>query len=260
VTRAVDRDFLELPLTACADAALSRARDLGASHADVRVVSLLTSLLRLRDARLDGSVLDTDSGLAVRVLVDGCWGFAAADVVDVDTARRLADRAVALARISAPLTTRRAELAPEPVHTGTWVSAYDVDPFDVPEPERMDLLATRSANLLAHPAVAHTTASVHAVKERVFYADLAGTRTTQQRVRIQSDVTAIAVDPGTGAFETMETTAPPVGRGWEYLTGRATTVDGARAWDWDAELAALPEHLAERRPWPPRSSRGATTS
>jgi TldD protein len=246
VTRTVDAEFLALPLDSCSDAALSRARELGASHADVRVVSILTSYTRVRDARLEGSVLDDDRGLAVRVVVDGCWGFAASDRIDPDTARSLADRAVALARISAPLSTTRVELAPEPVHVGTWVSAYDVDPFEVHEAERLALLAGRSAALNAHDAVAHSTATLRAVKERVHYADLTGTRTTQQRIRVESDVTAIAVDPITGSFETMGTTAPPAGRGWEYITGAAVTVGGARAWDWDAELAALPDHLHEK--------------
>jgi TldD protein len=179
-------------------------------------------------------------------VVDGCWGFAASDRIDADTARLLADRAVALARISAPLSTTRVELAPEPVHVGTWVSAYDVDPFEVHEAERLALLAGRSAALNAHDAVAHSTATLRAVKERVHYADLAGTRTTQQRVRVESDITAIAVDPVTGSFETMATTAPPVGRGWEYVTGTAVSVGAARAWDWDTELAELPDNLREK--------------
>ncbi|HSN06940.1 MAG TPA: TldD/PmbA family protein [Candidatus Angelobacter sp.] len=244
--RPVDPEFLALPLDACSDAALSRARELGATHADVRVVSILTSYTRVRDARLEGSLLDEDRGLAVRVVVDGCWGFAASDRIDATTARSLAERAVELARISVPLSTTRVELAPEPVHVGTWVSAYDVDPFEVHEAERLELLTGRSAALNGHAVVAHSTATLHAVKERVHYADLAGTRTTQQRVRIESDVTAIAVDPATGSFETMATTAPPAGRGWEYITGAAVTVGGARAWDWADELAALPENLREK--------------
>jgi TldD protein len=39
----------------------------------------------------------------------------------------------------------------------------------------------------------------------------------------------------------MRTLAPPTARGWEYLTG-----DGSGGWGWDAELAELPELLAER--------------
>ena len=246
MTHAIDASFLALPLDAVADAGLARARELGASHADVRVVSTQTMWLRLRDAHVDTSMHDEDSGMSVRVLVDGCWGFAASDRVSPDVAAELAGRAVAMARISAPVTTARVELAPEPVHVGTWVSSYDVDPFDVAEHDRVALLAGRSAVVLAHDAVAHATATLHAVKERTFYADLAGTRTTQQRVRLESDVTALAVDPVTGAFETMATTAPPAGRGWEYVAGRVADVGGARGWDWDSEVAQLGDHLAEK--------------
>ena len=68
--RTVDHDFLALPFAQCQDAALSRARELGAGHADVRIVRLQNSSINLRDARLDGNVTSVDSGLSVRVLVD----------------------------------------------------------------------------------------------------------------------------------------------------------------------------------------------
>ncbi len=46
------------------------------------------------------------------------------------------------------------------------------------------------------------------------------------------------MDSDAGTFETMRTLAPPVGRGWEYLTGAG--------WEWDAELAEIPGLLAEK--------------
>ena len=49
----------------------------------------------------------------------------------------------------------------------------------------------------------------------------------------------------------MRTLAPPVGRGWEYLTGTG--------WDWDAELAAIPELLAEKMRAPVRRGGARTT-
>ncbi|NEE49094.1 TldD/PmbA family protein, partial [Streptomyces sp. SID8455] len=110
----------------------------------------------------------------------------------------------------------------------TWVSAYDVDPFSVPDEEKAALLAEWSGRLLGAEGVAHVDASLMTVHENKFYADTAGTVTTQQRVRIQPQFTAVAVDSTTGEFDSMRTIAPPAGRGWEYLTGTG--------WDWDAEL------------------------
>ena len=59
-------------------------------------------------------------------------------------------------------------------------------------------------------------------------------------MRVQSQLEALAVSES--GFETMRTLAPPVGRGWEWLTGPAA--DGG--WDWDAELERMPELLAEK--------------
>ena len=139
--------------------------------------------------------------------------------------------------MAAALNTERVELADEPGYGDvTWVSSYDVDPFDVPVAEKLALLAEWSARLLASPRIDHVDAALLQVQENKFYADRA-TTATQQRVRLHPALTAVAVEPS-GRFETMRTLAPPVGRGWEYLTGTG--------WDWDAELAALPEQLAAK--------------
>ncbi|HJX44238.1 MAG TPA: TldD/PmbA family protein, partial [Geodermatophilus sp.] len=132
----------------------------------------------------------------------------------------------------------RVELAPEPSYEGTWVSAYDVDPFEVPDGEKTALLTEWSERLLAADGVEHVQSGCTHVKEQKYYADTAGTRTRQQRVRIDPDLTALTVDRTTGAFESMRTIAPPAGRGWEYLTGTG--------WDWRAEIAEIPELLREK--------------
>lgn len=148
----------------------------------------------------------------------------------------LADQAMQTARVSAPLTSRRVELAPEPVHAdATWVSAYELNPFQVAESDRIGRLRELSQRLLAADGVDHADASVSFVQENVFYADLAGTSTTQQRVRIDPDFTALAV--GDQGFSSMRTLAPPSGHGWEYLTGTG--------WDFDAEIAEIPALLTE---------------
>jgi TldD protein len=239
VTRTISDDFLALPREALADAALAEAEALGATHADFRLERLRQQAIRLRDGRLEASGEGADIGCAVRVVVDGTWGFAAGVDLTPQAAVQLARQAVDVARICRPVNTEPIELAPEPAHgTQTWVSSYEIDPFTIPESQKIALLADWSHRVLAHPAVSHVDASVLAVLENKFYADLAGTVTTQQRVRVQPNLDATAIDAGSGRFETMDTLAPPAGRGWEYLTGTG--------WDWDGELAALGDLLAEK--------------
>jgi TldD protein len=240
----VDPSFLALPLRALADAALARARALGAEHADFRLERVRSADLRLRDARPAGGSDSTDLGYAVRVVHGGAWGFASGVDLTMDAAARVAGQAVAMARLSARViaaagSDEQVRLADEPVHGDrTWVSSYQVDPFTVPDADKAGLLAEWSGRLLAAPGVSHVDASLTSVHENKFYADTAGTTTTQQRVRLHPQLTAVSVDAGSGDFDSMRTLAPPVGRGWEYLT--------SEGWDWDAELAALPGLLAEK--------------
>ena len=235
----IDAEFTALPLRQLADAALNRSRELGAEHADLRVERLRSQNVGLRDGRVEYSRDGEEIGLAVRLVHEGTWGFAAGMEMTTEEAVRLAEQAVDVARVSAPVNTDRVELADESVYgDATYVSAYDVDPFGVPEPEKLALLTDFCERLMAADGVDHVNASLWSVKENKFYADLAGTSTTQQRVRTWPEFTAVAVDRAQGGFETMRTIGPPAGRGWEYLTGVG--------WDFEAELAELPELLAAR--------------
>ncbi len=238
MTGALDPTFTALPYRTLGDAALDRARALGVSHADFRFERVRYQRLGVRDGVLQGAADSEDVGFAVRVIHRGAWGFAAGVVLTPGEAVAVAERAVEVAVVAAGMTSAPVEISPEPVHVDvTWVSAYDVDPFAVPTADKAALLIDWTERLRRHDAVQHATAMLQQVHENKYYADLAGTRTTQQRVRLQPHFEAMGTDDDTGVFDSMASIAPPVGRGWEYLT------DGH---DWDAELAETPELLAEK--------------
>jgi len=234
----IDPTFLALPARELASAALQRATELGVDHADFRLERSRGARLRLRDGHLESSSDSEDVGLAVRVVHDGTWGFASGIVRTAAAAVQLAEQAVETAKVSRPLSRDPVVLAPEPAYPdATWVSSYDINPFDVPESERVGRIAELAERLMAADGVDHVDSYLFQVLENKFYADTNGTMTTQQRVRLEAAFTAVNVDRAAGAFSSMRTLAPPAGRGWEYLVGTG--------WDWDAEVAELPGLLRE---------------
>lgn len=242
--RTVDADFLALPRHELADAALSAAAQAGAGYADFRIHAITTETVQLRDGALETAVTDYEIGVAVRVIVDGTWGFASHAELDATAAADTARRAVRVAKTLAPLNAERIELAPEPVYRDvSWVSDYLVDPFAIATEDKIAVLEDYSRRLLTAQdggvGVDHVSAWLHMAKEQTFYADTFGTSITQQRVRVLPNLEAVSVDAAAGSFDSMRTLAPPTARGWEAVVGDTV-------WDWAGELAQLPSLLAEK--------------
>lgn len=238
-SHAIDPAFTALPYRRLADAALSRARDFNVSHADFRFERVRYQNIRVRDGRLQGASDTEDIGFAVRVILNGAWGFASGVVTTPEAAVQVTETAIRTAQVAAAMTTTPVALAPEPAYDNvTWVSAYEIDPLAVPLQDKVELLSDWSRKLYDAPGVAHSSGILKQVVENKFYTDLAGTTTTQQRVRLLPELEVHGVDEATGAFDSMRTIAPPVGRGWEYLVGDH--------YDWHRALDELPGLLAEK--------------
>jgi TldD protein len=235
----IDPSFSALPYRRLAEAALARAKAGGASHADFRFERVRYQHFSVRDGHLQGAEDSEDLGFAVRVVHRGAWGFASGVVLTTDAAEAVADTALDVARVAAAITRRPVELAEEPVYDDvTWVSSYDINPLDVPLPEKTALFSGWTRRLLEADGVEHAAGSLQQVQENKFYADLHGTTTTQQRVRLEPYLEAYGSNPATGHFDSMRTIAPPAGRGWEYLLGDH--------FDFESELAQLPGLLREK--------------
>lgn len=228
-----DAQFRALDLETVADAALGVCSQYRPSYAAVRVHQTRTRLVHLRDLHVETAIDHRDLAVGVRVVVDGAWGFASGSALNPAAVRDAARRACELARRCAQLPGPEVVLAEEPPATGIHVSAYDVDGFGIPIDEMVELLQANCGAFAQD--VDHSSASVECVLETTFLADAAGTRIWQQRQRTHPTYTAVLITPD--GFDDMSTTAPPAGRGWEYATGH---------WNWQEELAALPERLREK--------------
>jgi TldD protein len=218
MTQSIDSAFLSLPYERLAEAALERARRAGATHADFRFERLRRQAIVARDRELQTSDDGESIGFSVRVVHQGAWGFATGIEMTAVGAVRVAARALEVAERLARLNAEPVVLADEPAHVGMHISAYDIDPFAVPVEDKVAFLLGLNERVLGNELVDHATSELQLVSEQKFLASLAGSRITQQRVRVRGDLTAVRIDKATGAFETMGIAMPPVGRGWEYFS------------------------------------------
>ena len=94
--------------------AVERARTAGASYSDVRVETVEENRLSILDGELRGLVSGTETGFALRVLVDGAWGFASSNDLEPASWKAALDRALGLAKASSAQAGDPVRLADAP--------------------------------------------------------------------------------------------------------------------------------------------------
>ena len=204
----IDDAFLALPATTLADAALSRARELGATHADFRLERIRRSVAAAcATASSTPAPTTRTSGLAVRVVHEGAWGFASGIDRTPEAAARLAEQAVATARLSRVLSSR-----PGRAGRRAGVPRRDLGVGLRDQPVRRAGRPTGSAGspscrsvLRRADGVDHVDAELIQVQENKFYADTAGTRPPSSGSGSHPEFTAVHVDRANGGFSSMRT-------------------------------------------------------
>lgn len=201
-----------------ADAALNAAKAKGATYTDIRIGRYLNQFVVTREDKVQNIVNTESYGVGVRVIANGCWGFAA--VVDAkseaDTARA-AEEAVAIAKANARLMKEPVQLAPQKgFGEVSWKAPITKNAFEVPIKEKVDLLLSVNDAALKNGAN-YVNSVLFMVNEQKYFASTDGSYIDQDIHRIWPIAAVTAIDPKTGKFETRQALSAPVGMGYEYL-------------------------------------------
>ena len=95
-----------------ADAALEAATKAGASYCDVRVGRYLRQFIITREDKVQNVVNTESTGIGVRVILNGTWGFAATSDLTKAGAAAAATQAAAIAKANSRVQTEPVRLAP----------------------------------------------------------------------------------------------------------------------------------------------------
>jgi len=205
-----------------ADAALQAATGAGASYCDVRIGRYLRQFVMTREDKVQNVVNTESTGIGVRVIADGAWGFAATNGLATDSVAEAARRAVAIARANAKIQSEKVQLAPvKGVGEVSWRTPIRRNAMEVPIKDKVDLLL--SVNAAATGAGANfVNSTLFLVNEQKYFASTDGSYIDQDVHRIWAPFTVTAIDKASGKFRTRDGLSAPAGLGYEYLDGDAS--------------------------------------
>jgi TldD protein len=202
---------------ALADVALTTAKAKGATYADVRIGRYLNQSIITREHQVE-NVANTESyGVGIRVIANGCWGFAATNNVTKEGMAKTAARAVAVAKANAKLGSAPVQLAPQKGYGEvSWKTPVLQNAFEVPLKQKVDLLLNANAEALKGGA-SFINNSLFVINEQKYFASTEGSYIDQDVHRIWPSFTITKTDGKGGKFETRNSLSAPMGLGYEYL-------------------------------------------
>ncbi|QMW03799.1 TldD/PmbA family protein [Spirosoma foliorum] len=212
-----------------ADAALNAAKSKGASYADVRIGRYLNQFVITREDKVQNIASTESYGVGIRVIADGCWGFAA--VGDAKTEMELAkaaEKAVAMAKANALLLSGDpVQLAPQKGFGEiSWKTPIQKNAFEIPIKEKVDLLMAVNGAATKNGA-SFVNSQLFLINEQKYFASTDGSYIDQDIHRLWPSFTVTVIDPKTGKFETRDALSAPMGMGYEYLqTNPADKITG----------------------------------
>ncbi len=142
---------------------------------DVRFTSSDSQTIFFEKKNLKHISKTTDAeALGIRVLVDGCWGFAGTDVMDVTKVDGLINLAISNAKHSARFRHTPVAFKSIKPTTGSYYFVPEEDPFAMPDDQKIEYLQNIANKLNQNPLIIHTGVHVDFYRQYKIYANTEG--------------------------------------------------------------------------------------
>ena len=207
---------------ALADTALNAATKAGASYCDVRIGRYLNQFIITRDLNVENISNTESTGVGVRVIANGAYGFASTNNLTPDGIANAARQAVAIAKANAKLQTEPVRLAPvKGVGDVAWATPVKKDWRAIPVKDKAEMLiAANKAGMAA--GASFMTASLFQINQQKYFASTDGSYIDQDIHRLWAPINATAVDKASGKFRSRAGLSSPVSMGYEYFDAKAS--------------------------------------
>lgn len=205
-----------------ADVALNAATKAGATYADARIGRYLRQFVITRETRVENVVNTESTGIGIRVIVNGTWGFAATSDLSPDAVAKAAQQAAAIAKANSKFQTTPVQLAPtQGVGEVSWATPIKKNAMQVPVKDKVELLlAVNNAALKA--GADYVNSVMFLVNEQKYFASTDNSYIDQDIHRIWTPMQVTAIDKKSGRFRTRSELSAPMGMGYEYLDAKAS--------------------------------------
>jgi len=195
---------------------IARLRAAGALYVDARWYPVEENNdLMMWNGNLKDASASRESGVGVRVLYKGAWGFSAAS--DLSNLGALFDKAFDNARVAAERVTFPVHLAEKDAIQASFTSPNRIDPFTVPLSDKLAFMQAMDAKL-NQPGVFQRICQLTFTRKQIVFMDSEGSEIEKTIVEVFPSIRVAGLD-AQGQMHSRTFEPPRMGdtRGWETL-------------------------------------------
>jgi TldD protein len=195
---------------------IERLKAAGATYVDARWYPLEeANSLVMWNGNLKNAASSRESGVGVRVLYEGAWGFSASS--DPGNLGALFDTALDNARVAAQRVTFPIRLAEKEAVQAAFNSPNGVDPFSVPLAEKIEFLSALDQKL-NQPGVFQRICELVFMRKQIIYIDSEGSEIEKNIIEVFPRIQVIGLDArGQSHSRKFSPALTGATRGWETL-------------------------------------------
>ena len=192
----------------------------GAEYAEARAQNLFKSLLTLKEGRVEAAKQGIENGVALRVLVNGAWGFASVGSLNQEILTNAVTEACKMAKAASVRLKTPIKLAKTRVIEDRVRLTPKKNPEQVSMEDKIKITSAINHNTLGYDdRVKSCTVDYFDLTGKSFFANSEGTFIEQDKLYVWSRITASAVQNGvftfsreeigsTGGYEIFDTETP----------------------------------------------------
>ena len=163
-------------------------------YADIRQLSTLKENINVKNRGVESLSKNEDQGFGIRVVVDGAWGFASSSILTEAEMKKVANRAIQIAKASATTKKEDVVLTETEPYVDTYATQFSINPFTVPLDKKIELLLSSTEILLKDNKIKVAEGTMISSKTDKIFASTEGAFIEQSILLSGAGISATAVD------------------------------------------------------------------
>lgn len=196
------------------ETAIDRLKSAGVDYGDARIGLYRYQNLAARDRIATNLSTSRSEGIGIQARIRNGWGFSATQDLTRDGICRAVDHAITVAEASAVIAMDT-PFAQHPLVTVQWRTPYEIDPFDIPIKEKLELLLDINEKILDKTGIKRAISMMNFTREHKFFMNTDGSFYDQLLMRVDGMCSATAT--GSGGFESRSFVLTPLNIGYEHI-------------------------------------------